>query len=769
VSAKNPSLLESLANAASHPVDTASNIGSALANGAVDLGHRFVDSPLKTTDDAIRGVADTLSFGTADKLAALVASQKNGTSYEDELLKQREQDKAGGSAFTAGQLAGGVLPVSAPIAAARLVPTASTAARVGAGMLAGGAEGAANYLGHSDGPVDAGDLATSAGLGTVLGALPGATMGPTENQLASTFIRKAGGAENAQRDAEIIQGLQGLASRTTQGDAKLGPADANALAARYTQTAADALRQMDKSPERQTLLNALDRTRSMSDDDINALRQLPNGGAVADAIQMRQRALSMTAPTPANSNMLMQGARMAVDNLVPYAPLRHFAINALGGRENRTGNISAALEQAQAAQAALNRLGPSQASQSAQTLAQASLSAQQARLQATQAAQAAAGTRQGVNQFQRGMAAAAQARQAASAGQAQGQQVFQAGQQAAQQARVQNAAAQAQAAAQARSQMANAMQGGAQLRQQAAQAAAPVQADLVAQQKAAQAAQAAQAKEVLKTQAAQRAALAETQASDPTYLLGMSSQFGPPRNPQEMAEFSKLMQNQAQSTTVGPQLPTQKAQAVKAAQVAQAQQAQAAASNVAQGNFQGLDTAHPRLQSMLQFVGSPSAPARAADVLPTLSALAQKDPVMGQKIAQMLSPGAKKLDPASFYGIQQALQASHGNRMEQALAERAAQAAPQAAQTAAPALAQATGDIQNPLAYKAGIANRQTVQKSALAAAQDPEVKKLITKMSTTSKAETRAELFNDFMKGKPAPQQLEAKRLAEPLITYGK
>lgn len=790
VSAKAPSTLEALGNAVMHPVDTASALVDAgknfVTNTIPAAAQQAVNDP-STIGPAIYKGIDKATLGLPHAASAALSSLVNGGSYADAYLRQQDVLNKGGAlgdvAGAAGTLGLAAITGGAGAVAADAIPTASTGARVLAGAAGGSAAGATNYLTHTGGgPIDGSELATQSGLGALAGTLAPAFTEATAAQKAATdvrsdvkYVKAAGGDQNlAAMQAEVTKDLGSLANRTAQGDTALGPADANALARSYTQGVANDIRQLPKSDDNQALLRALDSPRGLNDDQINALRGTPQGDAAADAITKHQLTLSMTAPTPANSGGIASTLRMAVDNgglgavghaispglgfVLDSKPVRTAALNLLGGRENRTGNISALVKGAENANGFLTRNGGSQATQSANALAQQAARAAQARQAVAQAAQAAAGNRQGVNQFQRGLGAAAAARQAAAQGQAQGQQMFQAGQQAAMQSRTQNAAAQAQAVQQARSQFGNAMQGGAQLRQQAQQAAAPVQAELVAQQKAAQAVQAAKAKEALKTTEAQRAALADQQASDPTYLLGMSNRFGPPRNPQEMSEFSKVMRQQAQAAEMGPQAPTQQAQAVHAVQSRQAAQAQEAAHNVAQGNFSGLDINKPQVQALLAYVDHPDLPT----VQKTLSSLAAQDPETGQKIAQLLTPGAKNLSKQDFYGLQAKLQAIHGAR-------EPAAAVTSAAPAAAPALTQATGDVQNPLAYKAGIAARQVAQKNALTAAHDPEVKKLITKMSTTSKAADRAELFNDFMKGKSTSQQIEAKRIAEPLVTYGK
>lgn len=749
VSAKNPTTLQALgkfgAALVDHPSQVLSNIGTSLKNGAEELGNSFVEHPVDTALNVLHGVGDTVTLGFGDKLGALLGSKVNGMSYEDQLLRMKQQEQANGTPFAAGQLAGALVPVSAPIAAARTVPAASKVARVAAGAAAGGAEGAANYLGHNTGPVDAGDLVTNAGLGAALGTLPGFTTGATQGQKAATFLRQAGGdVAGAQRDAEIVQGLQGLADRSTQGAAKLGPADANALATGYTQRAADAVRQLDKTPENRALITAMDRSRGLNDDQIAALRVSPEGNAVADAIQMRQRALAMTSPTPATSGILPQALRMAADNFIPVAPVRHLALSLLGGRENRTANIGSALAQGDNAAAFLSKYGPSQASQSAQQLAQMGQGAVAARQAALQAAQAAQASRQAQGFIQRGQAAAAAQRNAAVAAQAQGQQVFLAGRQAALQARTQNAAQQAQAAAQARSVMGNAVQGGAQLRAQAAQAAAPAQQELLAAAQAKQAAQAAAAKDALKLQQQQKAALAETQASDPTYLLGMSNPNGAPRNPQEMSEFSKVIRQQMEAS-----------QETKAAQAAQAAETQSKVSKVAAGDFSGLDINKPQAQALLSYVDHPDLPA----VQRTMSAIAAQDPEAGQKIVQLLTPGSKNLSKQDFYGLQARLQQVHGAKVPLQMGVPAA-AQPEGALSSA---------IQNPVAYKAQVLRNQAAVSHAASVAPSPAMAAVAHQMGMTSSPELKQQAFEAVLaKATPAEKEF-LKKHVEPLIRYGK
>jgi hypothetical protein len=769
------------------------------------------NSPIEALGNAAHGVVDGLTFGLADKAGAALNAAVNyqdGGSFSDRyhnVLGQAQDYEDKSPAFLAGQLGSAFVPGAGEISlvnrAVEAVPTASRAARVMAGGAAGMTEGAAQVLGHANNldEVTPGQLATGMGLGALGGGVGGALTKATDTQLSNSFLNKAGSIENGQRDAQIISDLQAMAGRSTQGDAKLGAADANALARRYTQEAADALRQMPKTQDRQTLLNALQRSRGLGEDQIAALRQLPNGDAVADAIQMSQRTLAMTAPTPANMGKVASFARTLVDNgalhfvanhvpgggLLTLAPARHYVMGALlGGRENRTANIASALEQGPMAQAFLKRFGQGTTSQSAQDLAQAAQAAQAARAASAAAGQSARGAKQGDSAFQRAQAAAQQARQQAQAAnpftpeaQAAARDYMFRAQQAGQANRA-GMAQQTQQAAQAEASVGpqmNATQAKAAqayAAQQAQRAAAQMGPQITPAQRAAFEAQKAQEAATqqasLKTQLAQKQALADQFHSDPTNLLGMSSQFGPPRNADQMSEFAKVMKAQAEAAAMGPQVPAQglaaaqrastAAKAKQAAASINAAEAEAKTAKLSTGDFSGLDINKPQVKTLLSYVDHPDL----ATVKKTMAKVASEDPVMGKKIAQLLTPGAPNLPKRDYYAIQARLQAEHGARVPP-------ESSPAAAPGAQPALAEATGAVQNPLAYKAGIANRQAVQKAALATAQDPEVKKLITKMATESKANNRADLFNQFMQGKSAEQQIEAKRLAEPLITYGK
>ena len=78
-------------------------------------------SLLKTIDNAVRGVADTLTFGYADEIAAgldrltgINTGKQTGKApqnYDEALKAQRDRDAEGGGARVVGQIGGGLIPV----------------------------------------------------------------------------------------------------------------------------------------------------------------------------------------------------------------------------------------------------------------------------------------------------------------------------------------------------------------------------------------------------------------------------------------------------------------------------------------------------------------------------------------------------------------------------------------------------------------------------------------------------------------------------------
>ncbi|WP_157696288.1 lytic transglycosylase domain-containing protein [Caballeronia temeraria] len=780
---------------------------SRVGDGIEQMGSNLVNSPLETIGNAAHGAIDGLTFGLADKAGAALNAAVNpddpGTFSEryHNALGDVQQYEDSRPEFTAGQLGSAFVPGAGDLslikAATEAVPVASRTARAFAGGAAGMTEGAAQVLGHANylDDVTPGQLATGMGIGLVGGGLGGALTKATDRQLSNSFLNKAGTVENGQRDAQIISDLQAIQSRAAQDGAKLGPADANALARRYTQEAADSLRQVPKTEDRQTLLNALQRARGLSDDQVQALRKLPNGDAVADAIQMHQRTLTLTAPTPANLGKMTSFARMLVDNgalhaishtvpggsLLTLAPVRHYVMGALlGGRENRTANIASALEQGPMAQAFLKRFGQGTANQSAQDLAQAATAAQAARAAAQTAGQDARGFKQGDSAFQRAQQAAQQARQQAAAAnpmtpeaQAAAREYMFRAQQAGQANRA-GMAQEAQRAAQAEASVGPQMNANqrkaaqayaAQQAQQAeAMAAGPqIPKDVLA---ARVAEQQAQVKAVAEQQAARAKALAAAQAANAkagqAATANLTAKWGAERAaaaPQAVAaEATQAAPGAAHVTGISPSKRAQQNLALAKA-----------------GQFDGLDFNNPRARMMLAHIDYGGDPEK---LKTALKELANEDPDTAIRAIQTLTPDHPN---AKFLGAQAALQKKLAVRVpsEAELADIPGSAQWKAARqpAAGPSdVEQATQAGRESDAWHSSKESRQIIQKQALANAQDPEVQKLVAKLIDTKNVKgakdpnvNRREAFDKFMKTASTPQQIEAKRVAEILVSYGK
>jgi hypothetical protein len=131
-------------------------------------------SLLRTIDDAVRGAADTVTFGFADEIAGGLNSLFTGKSYDESVAAERARDAEGGAARTVGQVGGAILPlaqganlVRRGLELAKIAPTATKVA-AGTGAITGGAYG----VGSAEG--DLGDRA----VGGAQGAATGLVLGP---------------------------------------------------------------------------------------------------------------------------------------------------------------------------------------------------------------------------------------------------------------------------------------------------------------------------------------------------------------------------------------------------------------------------------------------------------------------------------------------------------------------------------------------------------------------------------------------------------------
>lgn len=155
------------------------------------LGTR--DSTLGKVDAFVRGVADTVSFGFADELAAGANTLFGDQDYEKNLARERATDRAdaeeramqrltgqltGGVLQGAGLLKAGLSPTAKAIEAGKSLPKVMTV-----GALEGGTLGALQGLGSGE---DTEDRVEKATVGTVLGGALGGGV-----PLISEIVRKA--------------------------------------------------------------------------------------------------------------------------------------------------------------------------------------------------------------------------------------------------------------------------------------------------------------------------------------------------------------------------------------------------------------------------------------------------------------------------------------------------------------------------------------------------------------------------------------------------
>jgi hypothetical protein len=109
----------------------------------------MASSIFKKIDSAVRGMADTATFGLADELAAKADELRGMGTYEENLKKQRQRDAEGGLPMLAGQVAGAFMSPAAGLVskgaqalapALKIAPEALSAAAQGMAYGAGSAE-----------------------------------------------------------------------------------------------------------------------------------------------------------------------------------------------------------------------------------------------------------------------------------------------------------------------------------------------------------------------------------------------------------------------------------------------------------------------------------------------------------------------------------------------------------------------------------------------------------------------------------------------------
>lgn len=194
------------------------------------------------------------------------------------------------------------------------------------------------------------------------------------------FSKKAGSEEGVRLNSEIIKDLGDISANPNKMGGKVQAVDANALEQKYVNEVnasikalgKDNLKKMGADPA--DFQAAIQARRVITPEELAKLRTNPAGEALADSIEKAQRVRALTAANPADNNILVKGIRVGADYALPgivSKPL-NYLLNNRKSREEVTANL---LKQSDTAQKALDILGQSKASQSADDLSQMALKA----------------------------------------------------------------------------------------------------------------------------------------------------------------------------------------------------------------------------------------------------------------------------------------------------------------------------------------------------------------------------------------------------------
>jgi muramidase (phage lysozyme) len=340
--------------------------------------------------EAAQGAGDTLTFGFLDEIAGKGANLLgfDGNKVRDSL---RQRAKDAGPAYTAGQVGGAFVPGLGTVGAIRAVPTASRVIRGLAGAGTGAAQGGLYGAGSAEDGQRLEGAATGAAIGAATGGVLGGVLPASQAQKAGSFVKKSGDDAAARMDAEIITDIKKIADSQTKRGNPVSTIDLNAVENKYineVNRAVTALGKVQKNFDAGPLRAALQDRRALTPDDLAPLRNSAAGNAVADAIEKAQRARSLTQAAQ-SSGGLMPMLREGVDFLPIPAAVNRGLKAALGGRQTREVAAQKVLKQADTAENVLQRLGPSQATQSMQGLnatVEKALKARQAQADAAKAA-----------------------------------------------------------------------------------------------------------------------------------------------------------------------------------------------------------------------------------------------------------------------------------------------------------------------------------------------------------------------------------------------
>lgn len=168
--------------------------------------------------------------------------------------------------------------------------------------------------------IDPTQLATAAGGGAVVGAGASKIIDKlTGRGAVRNFANQAGTEERARLNAEVTKDFRevaqnpNLSATNEAGEAVVATALRNSKAKRYVDDVELALKRTDPALLKQfDVEKLLTGTRSVTPEEIVALKATPGGEVLGNALEKYQVAMSLTAPTPANPAMWAKLTRGAI-------------------------------------------------------------------------------------------------------------------------------------------------------------------------------------------------------------------------------------------------------------------------------------------------------------------------------------------------------------------------------------------------------------------------------------------------------------------------
>jgi hypothetical protein len=734
----------------------------------LDNTKKAIAQPGKFIDDTVRSVANTVTLGAADRLAAkadekILGKGNFSDNYKAEQKKTADQNPL---ATGIGTIAGSVVPIGAATAPLRAINASTKAARyaktVGTGAVLGGAQGALT--------ADEGDELEGGAKGAALGAAVSGVAAPVVRALTSgatktaqnvqAFLKKHGNdSEAAVQQAENQIALKGVRDRVTnEADGEIAKKEVRQL----TQSRKDAIQaQVDKlpdTPDGQAAKAAMARYKNGFVDDKSLVDLESNGPlskSVADNIRQHQRMEALTSAAATNSRgrealgagVQAGGAALgaSIGGLTGGGPvgigLGAYLGNRLGntlkdrvlgngtmmqrGIRNLTGK-----KEIDTAQAVLDKFGPSSATKGLDTLTNAikadvtnktQAAAQKARQSATASNLAnSLKTRQANSAATRAEQSAAQAEAETLASKAQQAQEARA---AASTKNLDNSIATRQAAA-------------ADTRNATRSAAS----DLAAQAKAAQQARAAATSKNLSNSVETRQAQAADRTGARMGAQGTATAEDAARTADRAARVEQYVAERSANS---------KAARVAAEARAENEAHALAGSKIASGDWSGANMQKPVLETLRSHTGAKSV----EELKSTLQSLAASHPELAQHIGQLTTTGSKAIPEKAYYHIQDALKGAHGAAPVAPMAEGALSAG---------------SKVYNPIAYQENVRQAGNAVDSALKAAPNDSLKSLVQEIAQTRGREARKAILAARMKAASPEEQEFLKNHVQPMTKHG-